>query len=138
MNKKIVISLSPFAPANLVARDGFGRPVPRISLLILHTQTKPGACSRNSHRFCGGVQLFIPPYAIGSVPSLSSHEMAYRRRSRPRVACIKPEVLKLVLATGATFAGITMGQLIYTSLPHNHCWYETDMCGTVNIGEEIL
>ena len=42
-----------------------------------------------------------------------------------------PEVLKVVLATGATFAGITMDQLIYTSLPHNHYWYETDMCGTV-------
>ena len=28
---------------------------------------------------------FKPPYAIGSVPSLSSHAIAYRRRSLPRV-----------------------------------------------------
>ena len=42
------ISLSPFAPENLVSRDGFGRREPgsavatRVSLLILHTQAKSG------------------------------------------------------------------------------------------------
>ena len=35
--------------------------------------------------FRGGVHLFIPPYAIGSVPSLSGHATAYRWRSLPRV-----------------------------------------------------
>ena len=27
--EKVIVSLSPFAPENLVSRDGFGRPVPR-------------------------------------------------------------------------------------------------------------
>ena len=35
--------------------------------------------------FHGGVHLFNPPYAIGSVPSLSGHAIAYRWRSLPRV-----------------------------------------------------
>ena len=36
--------------------------------------------------FRGGVHLFKPPYAIGSVPSLSVHyAIAYRWRSLPRV-----------------------------------------------------
>ena len=37
--------------------------------------------------FRGGVHLFIgkPPYAIGSVPSLLGHAIAYRWRSLPRV-----------------------------------------------------
>ena len=35
--------------------------------------------------FRGGVHLFIPPYAIESVPSLSAHAIPYRWRSLPRV-----------------------------------------------------
>ena len=35
--------------------------------------------------FPSGVNLFIPPYAIGSVPSLSGHAIAYRWRSRSKV-----------------------------------------------------
>ena len=31
------------------------------------------------------IYVFKPPYAIGSVPSLSDHAIAYRRRSLPRV-----------------------------------------------------
>ena len=31
----------------------------------------------------GGVHLLIPPYAIGSVPGLSGHAIAYRWRSLP-------------------------------------------------------
>ena len=30
--------LSPFAPENVASRDGFGRPIPHASLLILHAQ----------------------------------------------------------------------------------------------------
>ena len=36
---KIDISLSPFAPENLVSGDGFGS----VSLIILHTQAESGA-----------------------------------------------------------------------------------------------
>ena len=48
--KKINISLSPFAPENLVWRDGFGSSVPRRPA-HLHTQAESGAYLRNSSRF---------------------------------------------------------------------------------------
>ena len=42
-------SLSPFAPDNLVSRDGFGSPVPR-QPAHLHTQAESGAYLRDSSR----------------------------------------------------------------------------------------
>ena len=47
---KMNISLSPFAPENLVSRDGFGSPVPRQST-HLHTQAESGFYSRGSFGF---------------------------------------------------------------------------------------
>ena len=80
------VSMSPFAPENLVSRDEFGSPVPR-QPAHLHIQAESGAYLRDSSpEFRGGVHYFFkPPYAIGSVPSLSGHAIAYRRRSLPRV-----------------------------------------------------
>ena len=43
------ISLSAFAPENLVSQDGFGSPVPR-QPAHLHTQAEPGAYLRGSSR----------------------------------------------------------------------------------------
>ena len=43
------ISLSAFAPKNLVSRDGFGSPVPR-QRAHLHTQAESGAYLRDSSR----------------------------------------------------------------------------------------
>ena len=51
------ISLSPFAPENLVSRDGFGSPVPR-QPAYLHTQAESGAYGIPPD-FRGGVYLFI-------------------------------------------------------------------------------
>ena len=86
---------SPFAPENLVSLDGFGRPPPRISLLILHTQDESGFYTQDEYgclltRFlpfsaAASVYLFKRPFAIGSVPSLSGHAIVYRWRSLPRV-----------------------------------------------------
>ena len=49
---KINISLSAFAPENLVSRDGFGSPAPRqpAHLSILTIQAEFGACLRDSSR----------------------------------------------------------------------------------------
>ena len=80
------ISLSAFAPENLVSRDEIGSPVPR-QPAHLHTQAESGAYLRDSSRV-PHLRPFIhckPPYAIGSVPSLSGHAIAYRWRSLPRV-----------------------------------------------------
>ena len=80
------ISLFPYMPENLVSRDGFSRPVPR-QPAHLHTQTESGVYSRDSSRFPRRRPFiyFKPPYAIGSVPSLSGHAIVYRWRSLPRV-----------------------------------------------------
>ena len=48
--EKINISLSPFAPENLVLRDGFSSPVPR-QPAHLHSQAVSGAYLRDSSRF---------------------------------------------------------------------------------------
>ena len=80
------ISLSPFAPENLVSRDGYGSPVPR-QPAHLHTQVESGAYLRDSSRFLRRRPFIYlkPSYAIGSVPSLSGHAIAYQCRSLPRV-----------------------------------------------------
>ena len=52
-----VSSLSPFAPENLVSRDGFGSPVPR-QPAHLHTQAESGAYLRDS---------FISSFAAASI-----------------------------------------------------------------------
>ena len=83
---KINTSLSAFAPENLMSRDGFGSSVPR-QPAHLHTQAETGAYLRDSSRFPRRRPFiyFRPSYAIGSVPSLSGHAIAYRWRSLPRV-----------------------------------------------------
>ena len=61
-----------------------GSAVPsRVSLLLLHTQAESGAYSRDFSRFPRRRSFIYlgPPYAIGSVPSLSGHATAYRWRS---------------------------------------------------------
>ena len=65
------IPLSPCVPENLVSRDGFSRPVPR-QPAHLHTQAESGAYLRDSSRVPRRRPM-KPPYAIGSVPSLSGH-----------------------------------------------------------------
>ena len=71
-------------PENLVSRDVFSRPVPR-QPAHLHTQVESGASSWNSSRVSRRRPFMKPPHAIGSVPSLSGHAIAYRWRSLPRV-----------------------------------------------------
>ena len=123
------ISLSPFAPENLVSRDGLGSPVPR-QPAHLHTQAESDAYLRDSSRvprrrpyIC-----FKPPYAIGSVPSLSGHAIAHRWRSLPRVRrhrASKPWQ-------------VTMDQSICASLSHTHYCCEVGMLKVQYNGELLL
>ena len=71
-------------PVRAENRDGFSRPVPR-QPAHLHTQAESGAYLRDSSRVPRRRPFMKPPYAIGSVPSLSGHAIAYRWRSLPRV-----------------------------------------------------
>ena len=79
LNRENEYFLSPFAPENLVSHDGFGSPVPR-QPAHLHTQAESGAYSRDFSRVPRRRPFIYlkPPYAIGSVPSLSGHDIAYR------------------------------------------------------------
>ena len=75
--------------------------------------------------FRGGVHM-KPPYAIGSVPSLSGHAVAYRWRSLPRVRrhrASKPQGSSERVLPWQ----ITMDQLVFASLSHTHYWYEVGM-----------
>ena len=67
-----------------------------------------------------------PPYAIGLVPSLSGHAIAYRWRSLPKVRrhrASKPQGSSERVLPWQ----ITMDQLIFASLSHTHYWYEVGM-----------
>ena len=119
------IPLSPCVPENLVSRDGFSRPVPR-QPAHLHTQAESGAYLRDSSRVPWRRPFMKPPYAIGSVPSLSGHVIAYRWRSLPRVRrhrASKPQGS----SERVLLWQITMDQLIFASLSHTHYWYEVGM-----------
>ena len=119
------IPLSPCVPENLVSRDGFSRPVPR-QPAHLHTQAESGAYLRDSSRVPRRRPTMKPPYAIGSVRSLSGHAIAYRWRPLPTVRrhrASKPQdSSERVLAWQ-----VTMDQLMCASLSHTRYWYEVGM-----------
>ena len=94
-----------------------GSAVPsRVSLLISIFRLNLVLTYGIPPEFRGGVHM-KPPYAIGSVPSLSAHAIAYRWRSLPRVRrhrASKPQgSCERVLPWQ-----ITMDQLIFASLSH--------------------
>ena len=112
-------------PENLVSRDGFSCPVPR-QPAHLHTQAESGAYLQDSSRVPRRRPFMKPPYAIGSVPSLSGHVIAYRWRSLPRVRrhrASKPQGSSERVLPWQ----ITMDQLIFASLSHTHYWYAVGM-----------
>ena len=67
-----------------------------------------------------------PSCAIGPVPSLSGHAIAYRWRSLPRVRrhrASKPQGSSEQVLPWQ----VTMDQLIFASLSHKHYWYDVDI-----------
>ena len=67
-----------------------------------------------------------PPYAIGSVPSLSDHAIAHRWRSLARVR--RHRVSKPQGSSERVLPWqITRDQLILDFLSHTHYWYEVGM-----------
>ena len=79
------VSLSAFAPENLVSRDGFGGPVPR-QPAHLHTQAESGAYLRDSsaaasiYLFKTAIRHWVSPEFIGSRNCVS---MAFTAESPP-------------------------------------------------------
>ena len=121
------ITLSPYAPENLVSRDGFSRLVPR-QPSHLHTQAESSAYLRDSSRVPRRRPFihFKPPYAIVSVRSLSGHAFAYRWRILPRVRRHKASKPQSSYERMLPWQ-VTMDQLICASLSHTHYWYEVGM-----------
>ena len=122
-------------PENLVSQDGSGRPVPR-QPAHLHTQAEYVAYLRDSSRVPRRRPFIYskPPYAIGPVPSLSGHAIAYRWRSLPRVRrhrASKPQGSSERVLPWQ----VTMDQLICASLSHTHYWYEV---GMLEVPVEVL
>ena len=132
-------SLFTFAPEKLVSRDRFGHSGPRqpahspYSLNLVPTHRIPPD-------FRSDVHFFIPPSAIGSVPSLSGNAIlridgVHCRES----AATGPIVLKVVPVTGAAFSGFTLWTNSCAPLfSHTHCWYEVSMCDTRFLPNNIL
>ena len=86
--------------------------------------------------FRGGVHM-KPPYAIGSVPSLSGHAVAYRWRSLPRVR--RHRASKSQGSSERVLPWqITMDQLIFASLSHTHYWYEVGMLEAPAVQYQVL
>ena len=79
LNREKIFPSPRSKPEDLVSRDGFSRPVPR-QPAHLHTQADSGAYLRDSSRVPRRRPFMKPPYAIGSVPSLSGHAIAYQWR----------------------------------------------------------
>ena len=130
LNRENNVPLSPCVPENLVSRDGFSRPVPR-QPAHLHTQAESGAYLRDSSRVPRRRPFMKPPYAIGSVPSLSGHAIAYRWRSLPRVCrhrASKPQgSSERVLPWQITMDQLTPLELvllrtIFLNRPASNCW----------------
>ena len=117
------ISLSAFAPVNLVSGGGFGSLITR-QPAHLHTHAESGAYLRNSSRVPRWHPFIYlnPPYAIGLVPSLSGHAIiAYRWCLLPNVRrhrASKPQ------GRTAALAGHHGPINMRLSFPHIHCWYK--------------
>ena len=76
------------------------------------------------------IYLFNSAYAIGSVPSLSGHAIAYRRRSLPRVR--RHRAGKAQRSSERVLPWqVTMDQLLCASLPYTHYLYEVGMLKVV-------
>ena len=102
---KINTFLSPFAPENLVSRDGFGGPVPR----------QPAHSPHSGGIWCL-LAGFLPNSAVASIylyrhtPSSQSRVYRVTQLRTDGVHCREsagtgPVVLKVVTVTGAAFAG---------------------------------
>ena len=141
LNRENNTPLSPCVPDHSVSRDGFSRPVPR-QPAYLHTQAESSAYLRDSSRVPRRCPFMKPPYAIGSVPSLSGHAIAYRWRSLPRVRlhrARKPQGSSERVLPWQ----VTMSQLMRASISHTHYWYEEGMLKVpaelpINIKEGFL
>ena len=124
LNRETECSLSPFAPENLVSRDGFSAGSSRICLIIPHiTKAEPGAYSRAWLSVTASIHTINPPSGQSRVPSghvkINCVPMAFTDARIPT----QPVVLKVArVVTGAGCSGnLLHGPVSYAPLsPHSH------------------
>ena len=133
------ISLSGFAPENIVSRDGFGSSVPR-QPAHLRTQAEAGAYLRYSSRILWRRPFICirPPYAVRSVTSCSGHANACRWRSLPRVRRHRASKPQQGSSERVLPWQVTMHQLLYASLSHTHYGYEVGMFKVTGLGTSTI
>ena len=120
------ISLSRFAPENLVLQDGFGSsPVPR-QLAHLHTQTESGAYWWDSSRFPRRCPFI---YSNRHTPSGQSRVYRVTQLHTDGVHCREHRASKPQGSSKRVLPGeVTMDQSICAPLSHTHNnWYEVGM-----------
>ena len=83
LNRENVFFLSPFLPINLASQERFGSVILRMNLVL--TRGIPPDFRVLSISAASSIYLFKPPYATGSVPSLSGQAIACRWSSLPSV-----------------------------------------------------
>ena len=124
------ISLTSFAPENLVSRDRFGSPVPR-QPAHLHTQAEFGAYLRDSSRF----PRRHPYIYLNCQTTPSVQSRVYRLITQLRidgVYCRESAGIGPVNAIQSSSKRmlpwqVTMDQLKCASSPPHYYWYEVGM-----------
>ena len=120
------ISLSAFAPENLVPRDEFGSPVPR-QPAHLHARAESSSYLRDTSRVPRRRPFIylIPPYAIGSVRSLSGY-CSPRHMIEDHVLCHAMVVVvsssNTLKSGGISASARTIGHTLLESLFIMHVW----------------
>ena len=120
------ISLSAFAPENLVSRDGFGSSVPR-QPAHLHTQAESGAYSRDSSRVPARRPFF---YSNHRTPSGQSRVYRVTQLLRTDgVHCRESAGTGPVVFNGSSSNGCCLCRSLRTNkcaplFSHIHYWYE--------------
>ena len=131
------ISLSAFAPENLVSRDGFGSPFPR-QPVHLHTQAESGPYLRDSSRVPRRCQFiyFKPPHGQSRVYRVTQLRTdGVHCRESAGTGPVNPKVVpnERVLPWQ-----ITMDQLICASLSHTHYWYDVGIISLYCIRVDVV
>ena len=130
LNRDCFSFLSPFAPETWVSQDRFGRPVPRLNLVL--------AYSRNSSH--------VPrrrPFIYTANRHRASPEFIRLRNCVPTAYCREaagagPVVFKVVPVTGAAFSGITMDHFLCASLFPHPLSVIVGMCDSQNTVSEAI
>ena len=124
---KTIISLSPFAPENLVSREKFGRPVPRQPVHSPHLKVNLVLPDGIHPAFRDGVPLLIWSTAIGPVPSCQVTQIRTNGVHCRQAAGAGPVVLNVVPVTGTCLFRYHHGPLFV------HLSFPTPTIGTVDM-----